>query len=210
MVIGLGRFGSAAARELHRLGHEVLAVDTNEDLVNEIARDVTHAVQLDASDESALEAVGAGQFGAAIVAISANAEASIFATMVLKKLGVPLIVAKAGSRLHGSILERVGAGRVVYPEHDTGIRVAHSFRIPNIIDYLDIAPQFGVVQVHPPRAFIGRTLRDLNLGGRLQLTPIALRRGSNVIVNPHRDETIGEADELVLIGRDENLEALRG
>ena len=208
IVIGLGRFGSAAARELQRLGHEVLAVDRDETLVNEIARDVTHAVQLDASDEAALEAVGAGQFSAGIVAISANAEASIFATMVLKKLGVPLVVAKAGSPLHGSILERVGADRVVFPEHDTGVRVAHSFRIPNIIDYLDIAPQFGIVQLHPPRRFVGKTLREVDFAGRMQLTPIALRRGSNVIVNPHRDERIGESDELVLIGRDDRLEDL--
>ena len=209
IVIGLGRFGTAAARELQRLGHEVLAIDREEHLVNEIARDVTHAVQLDASDESALAAVGAGQFGAGIVAISADAEASIFATMVLKKLGVPLVVAKAGSPLHGSILERVGADRVVYPEHDTGVRVAHSFRIQNIIDYLDIAPEFGIVHVHPPRRFVGKSLRELDLPA-LQLTPIALRRGTSVIVNPQRDEVIGEADELVLIGRDDKLEALRG
>lgn len=209
IVIGLGRFGTAAARELQRLGHEVLAVDRDEALVNEVARDVTHAVQLDAADERALEAVGAGQFSAAIVAISANAEASIFATMALKKLGVPLVVAKAGTHLHGAILERVGADRVVYPEHDTGVRVAHSFSIPNITDYLDIGPQFGIVQVRPPRSMVGKTLRELDLNGRFQLTPIALRRGSNVIVNPHRDETIGETDQLVLIGRDDHLEQLR-
>jgi len=210
IVIGIGRFGSAAARELQRLGHEVLAVDRDEATINEIAREVTHAVQLDASDEQALEAVGAGQFAAAIVAISSSAEASIFATMALKKLGVPLVIAKASSPLHGAILERVGADRVVYPEHDTGVRVAHSFSIPNIKDYLDIAPQFGLVQLRPPQSFVGKSLRELDLVGRLQLTPIALRRGTNVIINPHRDEQIGPTDELVLIGRDDHLEQLRG
>jgi trk system potassium uptake protein TrkA len=209
MVIGLGRFGAAAARELQRMGHEVLAIDQDEGLVNEVARDVTHAVALDASDEGALEAVGAGQFSAAIVAISAAAEASIFATMVLKKLGVPLVVAKAGTHLHGAILERVGADRVVYPEHDTGVRVAHTFANPNIIDYLDIAPQFGIVRLHPPRSFVGKSLRELDLPGRLQLTPIAVRRGTSAVVNPHRDEVIGATDELVLIGRDDHLEELR-
>ncbi|MFH1103655.1 MAG: TrkA family potassium uptake protein [Actinomycetota bacterium] len=208
IVIGLGRFGSATARELHRVGHEVLAIDRDETTVNDIAREVTHAVQLDASDEDALAAVGAGDFGAAIVAIGSSAEASIFATMALKKLGVPIVVAKASTALHGSILERVGADRVVYPEQETGTRVAHSFAIPNILDYLDIAPQFGVERVRPPRSFIGRTLREINLQGRLKLTPIALRRGSNVIVNPHHDEVVREADELILIGRDDNLEQL--
>ena len=210
IVIGLGRFGSAAARELHRLGHEVLAIDRDETTVNDIARDVTHAVQLDASDEDALAAMGARDFGAAIVAIGSSAEASIFATMALKKLGVPIVVAKAATLLHGAILERVGADSVVYPEPETGTRVAHSFAIPNIIDYLDIAPQFGIERIRPPRSYVGRTLREIDLQGRLQLTPIALRRGSNVIINPHRDERIGEGDELILIGRDDNLEQLVG
>lgn len=210
IVIGLGRFGSAAARELHRLGHEVLAIDRDEATVNDIARDVTHAVQLDASDEDALAAMGARDFGAAIVAIGSSAEASIFATMALKKLGVPIVVAKAATVLHGAILERVGADRVVYPEQETGTRVAHSFAIPNIIDYLDIAPQFGIERIRPPRSFVGRSLREIDLQGRLKLTPIALRRGNNVIINPHRDEKIGEGDELILIGRDDNLEQLVG
>ena len=210
IVIGLGRFGSAAARELHRLGHEVLAIDRDEATVNDIARDVTHAVQLDASDEDALAAMGARDFGAAIVAIGSSAEASIFATMALKKLGVPIVVAKAATMLHGAILERVGADRVVYPEQETGTRVAHSFAIPNIIDYLDIAPQFGIERIRPPRSFVGRSLREIDLQGRLKLTPIALRRGSNVIINPHRDEKVGEGDELILIGRDDNLEQLVG
>lgn len=208
IVIGLGRFGSAAARELHQLGHEVLAIDRDESVVNDIARDVTHAVQLDASDEDALAAIGARDFGAAIVAIGSSAEASIFATMALKRLGVPIVVAKAATILHGTILERVGADRVVYPEQETGARVAHSFAIPNIVDYLDIAPQFGIERIRPPKSFIGRSLREIDLQGRLKLTPIALRRGNNVIVNPHRDERIGVGDELVLIGRDDHLEQL--
>jgi trk system potassium uptake protein TrkA len=210
IVIGLGRFGSAAARELHQLGHEVLAIDRDESVVNDIARDVTHAVQLDASDEDALAAIGARDFGAAIVAIGSSAEASIFATMALKRLGVPIVVAKAATILHGTILERVGADRVVYPEQETGTRVAHSFAIPNIIDDLDIAPQFGIERIRPPRSFIGRSLREIDLQGRLKLTPIALRRGNNVIINPHRDERVGDGDELILIGRDDNLEQLVG
>jgi trk system potassium uptake protein TrkA len=127
IVIGLGRFGGAAARELMALGHEVLAIDDSEAKVNEISPEVTHAVQLDASDEHALQAVGAGDFEHAIVAISSNTEASIFATMALKNLGVGNVVAKAATQLHGRILERVGATRVVYPELEMGQRVAHSF-----------------------------------------------------------------------------------
>jgi trk system potassium uptake protein TrkA len=208
IVIGLGRFGSAAARELMILGHEVLAIDDSETKVNEIAPEVTHAVELDASDEQALRDVGAGEFEHAIVAISSNTEASIFATMALKNLGVRNVVAKAATPLHGRILERVGASRVVYPEREMGQRVGHSFSIPHVLDYIDVAPRFGIMKVSPPSSFVGKTLRELDIGGRMSLTPIALRRGSKVTVNPHPDERIAESDELILMGLDEKLELL--
>jgi len=208
MVVGLGRFGSAAALELMALGHEVLAVDSDEARVNELAPDVTHAIQVDASDEAALRGIGAGDFEHAIVAISGSTEPSIFATMALKNLGVRNVVAKAGTALHGAILARVGADRVVYPEREMGTRVAHAFSIPDVIDYLDVAPGFGIVRVHPRASWVGKTLRDLDLGARLNLSPIALRRGTNVIVNPHRDERLNATDELVLIGRDDRLDKL--
>jgi trk system potassium uptake protein TrkA len=210
LVIGLGRFGTAVARELERLGHEVLAIDANEQAVNDVARDVTHAVQADASDEDALRAVGADQFHTAIVAISSKAEPSIFATMVLKRLGVRTVIAKAGDRLHAEILTRVGADRVIQPEQETGTRLAHSFNVPNVIDYLDVGPSFGIEKVRPPAAFVGKTLGELELKNRMGVTPIALRRGQNVIINPAREERVAQGDELILIGRDDHLEELRG
>lgn len=209
LVIGLGRFGSALARELQALGHEVLAVDSNESIVNELAPEVTHALQLDATDEDALAAAGAGEFRTAIVAISSDMQASIFATMALKRLGVPIVISKAGSDLHGAILERVGADRVVYPEREMGVQVAHTHSIPNVIEYLNVAPNFGVEKIAPPASFIGRTLAELDLPRQLGLTPIALRRGDRVTVNPHPSERVGEGDELVLIGPDDRLERLR-
>lgn len=208
LVIGLGRFGASAARELMRLGHEVLAIDSGEAIVNDIAPEVTHAIQLDAADEDALRAVGAAEFDHAIVAISSNVEASIFATMALKKLGVKNLIAKAANPLHGAILERVGADRVVYPEREMGLRVAHSFSVRNVVDYLDVAPRFGIVKVRPPDAFVGKTFRELDLANRLHLTPIALRRGDDVTVNPHRDDALKAGDELILIGMDDRLEQL--
>ena len=208
LVIGLGRFGTAAALELMALGHEVLAVDSDERRVNDIAPDVTHAIQLDASDDEALRGIGAGEFEHAIVAISTATEASIFATMALKNAGVRNVVAKAATQLHGAILERVGADRVVYPEREMGTRVSHTFSFPRVVEYLDVAPRFGILKIRPPESFVGRTLKELDLSARLSLTPIALRRGDNVTVNPHRDERIAETDELILIGRDEKLERL--
>jgi trk system potassium uptake protein TrkA len=210
IVIGLGRFGSSVARELTRLGHEVLAVDANEQAVNEMAQVTTHAIQLDAADEDALRAAGAEHFGTAVVAISSATEPSIFATMVLKRLGVRNVIAKAGSVLHGEILARVGADRVVFPEAETGLRLAHSFSVPNVIDYLDVAPNFGIEKIRPPKSFVGKSLGELDLKSRLGLTPIALRRGQSVFINPSREELVAEGDELLLIGRDDRLEDLRG
>ena len=207
LVIGLGRFGTAAALELMRLGHDILAVDRDEEPVNEIAPQVTHALQADATDLAALKAIGAAEFEHAIVAISGEAEPSIFATMALKQLGVPNVVAKAGTTLHGSILERVGADRVVYPEREMGVRVAHLFAYSNVTDYVDVASGFGIVVLRPPETWVGRTLGELELP-KLELNPIALRRGDRVTVNPHRDERIGTGDQLILIGRDEGLARL--
>ena len=208
IVIGLGRFGASAARELMALGHEVLAIDGNESIVNEIAPEVTHAVQLDAADEAALRAVGAAEFEHAIVAISSAVEASVFAVMALKTLGVPNVVAKAGSDLHGKILERVGADRVVFAEREMGERVAHSFALRNVIDYLDIAPRFGIVKVIAPERWQGRTIAELDLAGRLELTPVAVRRGDAVTVMPAGEATVAAGDELILVGRDDKLEEL--
>lgn len=208
LVIGLGRFGTAVAVELAELGHEVLALDRDEEVVNEVAPKVTHAVQVDATDEDALRAVGAGDFRFAIVAISSAAEASIFATMALHDLGVGTVIAKASGRLHGEILRRVGATRVVYPEREAGQRVAHLFAVPQVVDYLDVGPRYGVQKLRPPEAWVGRSLGYLDLPGRFKLTPIALRRARDVTVNPHDVEIVREGDELILIGLDERLERL--
>jgi trk system potassium uptake protein TrkA len=210
LVVGLGRFGSAAALELMSLGHEVLAVDHDPVRVNRIAPQVTHAMELDASDEAALRSIGAADFGHAIVAITGSLETSIFATMALKSLGVANVVAKAGSELHGAILRKVGADRVVYPEQEMGGRVAHVFNVPTALDYLDVAPNFGIVKISPPASFVGRTLSQLDLQGRLGLTPVALRRGNKVTVVPHRDETVTATDELILLGHDDRLDELGG
>ena len=208
LVIGLGRFGTAAAEELVALGHEVLAIDADEGMVNEIAPRVTRAIQLDATDPEALRAVGAADFGYAIVAISGAIESSIFATMALKELGVGHVIAKAATRLHGAILERAGADRVVFPEREMGQRVAHSFSVRDVVDYLDVARDVGIVKVHPPASIVGRSFRDLDLDGRLGLTPVAVRRGDAVTVNPPPETVVQQGDELILIGRDDHLEQL--
>lgn len=209
-VLGLGRFGMAVARELTRLGHEVLAVDFNPRVVQDAADEVTHAVQADITDGEALEQLGLRDFDAAIVGVSSSLEASILATVLLRRLGVKRILAKAANDLHGSILEQVGASRVIYPERETGIRVAHSFAAPGVRDYLDVAPGYGFARVSIGDAYAGKSLREIDLRRTLHLTPIALVRGGVVTLNPHESEVLRRGDDLIVAGLDEDLELLPG
>lgn len=207
-VLGLGRFGSAAARELARIGHEVLAVDRDLAVVQEIADDVGHAVQADVTNEDALAELGLDQFDAVIVGVSGSLEASILATVLVDRLRVRRIVAKAADALHGSILERVGAHVVVYPEREAGCRIAHSFAAPGIRDYLDVAPGFGFARVAVTERLSGRSLSELDLPRTYGVTPVALSRAGKVTLTPAGTEVLREGDELIVGGSDEGLERL--
>ena len=209
-MLGLGRFGSAVARELMRLGHDVLALDASDKVVQELADEVSHAVRVDVTDMDALRELGVEGFDAAIVAISSSMEVSILATVLLKQLGVKRIVAKAGNNLHGSILQQVGASRVVYPERDTGVRVAHSFAAPGVLDYLDVAPGYGFARVPVAEALMGKSLAELDLRKRCGVTIMALYRSDSVTLNPHPAEILRPGDALIVAGLDEDLERLPG
>lgn len=208
IVLGLGRFGGAVARELERLGHEVLAVDSHSRAVEEIAPFVTEAICADATDQDTLRDLGAQDFDAAVVGMSTDERASILITVLLKRVGVRFVLAKAHNTLHGDILNMVGADRVVFPELETGTRVAHSFSMPMVVDYFQVAPGYGLEKITTV-TLAGRTLRELDLRGRYGVTPVFLRRGDKVTVNPHIDERLEEGDELTVAGPDDRLERLR-
>ncbi|MGE3269167.1 MAG: TrkA family potassium uptake protein [Chloroflexota bacterium] len=207
-VLGLGRFGQAVARELTNLGHDVLAVDQDERTVQNIADEVTHAVQADITDPDALAALGLTDFDTIIVAASGSLEASIMATVLLRQMGARRIIAKAAHDLHGSILEQVGATRVVYPERETGFRVAHSFRAPGVLDYLDAAPGYGIARMKAAASWLGKTVGDLELQRTCGLTVIAVARATSVVLHPAPDERIRPGDSLIVAGLDEDLERL--
>lgn len=208
-VLGLGRFGSAVARELARIGHAVLAVDANERAVQAVSGAVTHAVQADITDVDALRGLGVADLDAVIVALSSDIEVSILATVQLRQLGARRIIAKAASELHGSILAQVGASHVVYPELETGLRVAHSFAAPAVRDYLDAAPGYGFARIRVPDEVAGRTLADLDLR-RIRVTPMAHFRKGTVTLNPVPSLPLQPGDELIVAGADEDLERLPG
>lgn len=208
MVLGTGRFGSAIARELERIGNEVLAMDRDSRAVEAIADHVTHAMTADVTDQEILKGLGPEDFDAAVVAIGTDERSSIMATLILKRLGVRQVLSKAQNELHGEILSMVGADRVVYPERETGARVAHSLLMPLVVtDYFDVGPGYGLAKLRAAK-MAGKTLEELDLRGSFGVTPLFLRRRDKVLMNPHREERLQEGDELTVAGRDDQLEKL--
>lgn len=208
-VIGLGRFGSSVARTLAQAGAEVLAIDSEEERVQELAPIVTHAVQADATDEEALKALGVRNVDVAVVSIGQDMQASIMATLILKELGVKTIVAKALNDLHGKVLAKVGADRVVYPERDMGMRVAHSLISGNFLDYIELAPDYSIVELVAGPEFHHKTLRELGLRARYGINIMAIKRGEEIKVSPGAEDMILEGDVLVAMGEDRQLEKLQ-
>ena len=205
-VIGLGRFGTSLAITLCRMGHEVLAIDEDEKKVEEIIEFVTHAVQANAKDDQALKELGIRNFDAVIVSI--GKEASIWVTVMLKEMGVKKVIAKAQTELHGKVLSRVGADKVVFPERDMGERVARALVSDNIIEQITLSPEHSIIEMIAPPKFIGKTLRDIALGREFGVTVLAIRRGKEILISPNAKTEIMEGDLLVIIGRNEQLEKM--
>ncbi|NPV78962.1 MAG: TrkA family potassium uptake protein [Firmicutes bacterium] len=207
-VIGLGRFGEGVARTLSRLGCQVLAIDDDQEKVQHMANIVTHAVQANATDEDALKSLGIRNVDVAVVSIGEDIESSILATLILKDLGIKFVVAKAHDELHGKVLERVGADRVIYPERDMAIRVATSLVSGNILDYIELSPEFTIAEIISPPEFVGKSLRELNIRAQFGINVVAIRSQGRIKVSPGADDKINEGDILVLIGRTESFEKL--
>jgi trk system potassium uptake protein TrkA len=211
-VIGLGRFGAAMATTLAELGHDVIGIDGDQDKTRVLADSLTLALQLDATDEKALVAAGITDVDVAVVSIGENLEASLLVVTLLRELGIKNIVAKAVTPLHGRILEKLGVSRVVFPERETAIRIAHSLVIPNVLDYIELSGEFSIVDVPAPNEFAGKTLRDIGLRSRFGLTTIAIKRPSkskggqpDVNIAPGPDDVVQEGDVLSLLGGNERL-----
>ncbi|HAE91450.1 MAG TPA: potassium transporter Trk, partial [Tissierella sp.] len=147
VVIGCGRFGSSIARTLYSLGNEVLAIDSSEEIIKEISEEVTHAVQADVMDETVLMDLGLRNFDVAVVAIGSDIEASIMATLVVKDLGIDKVIAKAQSELHGKVLSKIGADKIIFPERDMGVRVAHNLASTNILDFIELSPDYSILEI---------------------------------------------------------------
>ena len=200
IVIGLGKFGSQAAKRLFELGCEVLAIDRNGDLVQPISNYVTHAVVADARDKEVLRALGAKDFECAIVAIGDNLADSVLATMNLKELGVPYIVCKASDETHRQVLMKLGADQIVIPEKENAARLARSLSSPNVLEYIELSEEYGIIEVPAPKRWQEKTLKELNVRAKLGVNIIAVERGNKIDVSPAADYQIMADDILVVLG----------
>ena len=209
IIIGLGRFGSAVARQLCKLGAEVLALDVRNDLVQQISQDVTHAVVGDAQDKEVLRALGASQFDCAIIAIGDDLAASVLTTMNLKELGVPYIVCKAHDETHRRVLEKLGVDRVVIPEQEHGERLARSLHSHNVLDYIELSEAYGILEVPAPKSWVGKTLKELNVRAKLGVNIIAVESDGKTNVSPAADYCIQAGDTMVVLGENYALEAVQ-
>jgi trk system potassium uptake protein len=209
VVIGLGRFGVTIASTLSNIGHEVLAVDPDETLVQQAASEVTHAVQMNPTNEAGLRELGVGDFDIGIVTIPVI-ETSVLSTILLKKLGVKYIIARAVNELHEDILTKIGADKVVYPEREMGTGIAYVLTLGDVIDYIPVTTEYGIVKMSVHPSFIGKSLSDLGFGrlGTGQLIVLLLQRKREIVVSPGGSEIIKEGDVLVVSGNWDKLEEM--
>ena len=209
VVIGLGRFGAEVARQLYHLGCEVLAMDIRADLVQEISDHVTHAVVSDGQDKGVLKALGVREFDCAVVAIGDDLAASVLVTMNMKELGIPHVVCKAHDDTHRRVLEKLGADQVVIPEKEYAVRLARSLSTPNVLDYIELSDDYGIVEVPAPKVWHGKSLKDLNVRAKLGVNIIAIRRGGKLNVSPAADFAFQSGDIVVVLGDNKALEAVQ-
>lgn len=212
VVIGLGRFGSNLAKTLYQMGHDVLAIDQDEKVVQEMVGQATYPVTGDATSEAVLRELGVPNFDTAIVAIGSDIEVSIMTTVLLKSLGLTNIVARARNNLHGQTLERVGATRVIYPEQEMGIRVAHTLFNPDVIEYMELTPNFGLSKIKIPDRFADLSLNEAGLGAgrdKYGVAVLAVKRGKELTLLPAEEERLKSGDILIVAAKDEQLDKLR-
>lgn len=204
-VIGLGRFGGSICRTLAEEGMEVMAIDNNEDRVNEYSAIASHAVVGDSTDEKVLKSLGIRNFDHVIVAIGDNIQASILTTIILKELGVKNITVKAQNDYHEKVLLKIGADHVVHPERDMGRRIANNMISNSVLDYLELSDEHSIVEIVASEKIDGHSILNLDIRAKYGINIVAIKRANEIIVSPQANEIIHEKDILIVIGADADI-----
>ncbi len=203
-VAGLGRFGVSVATTLEKMGYDVMAMDSDEEVVQDLSDTLGYVVCADCSDEKNLAAIGAGNADVAVVSIG-DLSASLMTTLLLKEMGVKKIVVKALNELHGKMLQKIGADKIIYSEKEMGVRVAHNLISPGIVDYIEMENNITILSIHVPKDWVGKTLISSDVRRKYNITVVAIKRDGDMFVNPRPDMQMNANDMLVILGDTESV-----
>ncbi|MCL1997216.1 MAG: TrkA family potassium uptake protein [Turicibacter sp.] len=211
LVIGMGQFGSSVAKELYLMKHDVLVVDSHEEKIAPYMNNVTNAIIGDTTDEAVLRSLGVQNFDCVVVGISQDIQNSIWTLMILKELDAKMIVCKARDERHAKILSQLGADKVIRPEFDMGIRIAHSLAQKNVIDFLEISVDHSVVEISIPAEWVGKSILKIHLRKKYGITVICIRNGDTGAINfsPEAETVLSKNDIITVIGRKKNLNKIQ-
>ncbi|MGG1571547.1 potassium channel family protein [Fictibacillus sp. NRS-1165] len=207
-VIGLGRFGGSICRALSEQGMEVLGIDMDEERVNEYSSIATQAVIADSTDEGVLKSLGIRNFEHVIVAIGENLQASILTTLILKDMGISKITVKAQNDYHERVLVKIGADRIIHPERDMGVRIAHQVVSKNVLDYLELSDEYSIAEMAAGDKMSGKSLQEMNIRAKYGCNVVAIKRSNEVFVSPHADQEVEKGDILIVIGGEKDISRL--
>ena len=208
-ILGLGKFGMSVARSLMRDGGEVLVADNSEEVINQISGEVTYAMTCDLTNADAIRDLGISNFDVVVVCMAQSFEASVMCVVVAKELGVPYVMAKAKNELHATVLEKIGADSVIFPEKEMGMRVARNLMSANFTDWIALSPDYSLVETEVPEKWVGRTLLELDVRKTYDVIVVGIKMGDKVEVNPDPKEQLKEGNVLILIGANQALEAIQ-
>jgi len=211
VVIGIGNFGYYTAQHLYELGSEVMVIDSNKERIQSIKDQVSMAVVADATDREVLERLGVPDVDVAVVSVGDRLDTSILITLYLKEMGVKEVVVKAVTVDHGKILEKIGASSVIFPERDSGVRLANSLSSSNVIEHLPLSEGYSILEIAASAKLVGKTLKELRLRNRFGIQVIAIKElvPDRMHMPPDPDFVIKDSDILIVVGQDESLESLK-
>lgn len=208
-VIGLGRFGSKIAESLYENKQDVLALDINEELVDDIADKVTRAVVVDAKNKSDLKHLDIGQCDCAVIAVGSDLASSVLITMNVKSLGVKTVICKAQNETHREILEKIGADRVIIPEYEVAEKTARTLSSPGFIEFIELSDEYGIIEVAPPKPWIGKTVRELNIRAKYNINILGVIKSEKINMTPSPDTEISADCKLIILGEYDKLNIIK-
>ncbi len=207
-IIGMGRFGASIAKTLYSLGHDVLAMDEDEARIEEVSDYVTHAVVADATDEQTLTALGFRNFDVAVITIGGDLQSSILVCLLCKELGVKNVLAKAQNELHARVLRKIGVDKVVFPERDMGMRLAHNLVSSNILDFIELSNDHSLVEINAHESWQGKSLKEIDMRVNYGVNVMAIKHDGSINISPRGEDVVDSNDTLVVIGANDDIRRL--